>query len=330
MFNERIDLLIKKYVNKNKNSKLSLGIIVNNKKYYFNYDNNGLSMESYDYEIGSISKTFTAHLVMKYVCEGILELDKQVGFYLGIEGNYPTIYELLTHTAGYGHLTPIEFTFKNIFLYYKKNLYQDIIKEDVLKALSKRKKKKKYNYSYSDFNYAILAIVLERVTNKLFCELLDEFIKKDLYMMDSHILSKYTPNTKAVYKNKVINRWEWNNDNPYISAGGICSNVSDMVKYMELELKSDIDYIKNCHIVNQETKKRKDRILICPGWHAYKNGNHLWHVGGVGCYRSSIIISKNKKIGVIGLGNSCGKRNYNIHYLVKMVYSYLSRNRNKL
>ena len=330
MFNDRINNLINNYIIKNKYSKLSIGIIIDDKKYYFNYDNNGLSENVYEYEIGSISKTFTAHMVMKYVGLGLIDINESVGKYLGLVGNYPTIYELLTHTAGYGHLTPIEFTLKNVIKYHKKNLYEIINSNDVIKALMKRKKKKKYNYSYSDFNYGILACMLEKVCERSFNELFEEFIKEDLKLDNTHTLIDYIPNTESVFRKKIIPRWNWNSDNPYISAGGICSNVFDMVKYMEIEMYSNMEYIKNCHIVNEDTKKRKDRILICPGWHAYKNGNHLWHVGGVGCYRSSVIISKNKRIGVIGLGNSCGKRNYNIHYLVKMLYSYLSRNRNKL
>ncbi len=332
MFDEKINLFINKYISKNKYSKLSIGVIINDKKYYFNYNNNGLTSECYDYEIGSISKTITAHLVMKFVSNGILKLDQPVGFYLGLEGEYPTIYELLTHTSSYRYITPFNFTLKNLPIYYKKNIYHNINNEKVLNALRRRmkKKKKRYNYRYSDFNYAVLGLILEKVSNKRVKDLLDEFIKNDLKMDDTNLLNDYNLNTDAVYKNKVIPRWEWNDDNPYLAAGGISSNVVDMVKYMELELNSKEDYMIECHKVNINIKERKDKVLICPGWHAYKDGKHLWHVGKAGCYQSSIIVSKNKNIGVVGLGNSYGKKEYNINYLVKMIYSYLARNKNKL
>ena len=77
-------------------------------------------------------------------------------------------------------------------------------------------------------------------------------------------------------------------------------------------------------VINEKSNKRKDKTLICVGWHAYKNGNHLWHVGGSGCYRSSIIISKNKKIAVCGMGNNIGKAKCNVNYIVKMIYGYVS------
>ncbi len=330
MFNERINELIDKYIHKNEYSKLSIGIIVNNQKYYFNYNHKGLTTECYDYEIGSITKTMTAHLVMKLVSEGYLELNQQAGYYLGIEGKYPTIYELLTHTSGYRLITPAKFTLINFPFYFKRNIYQKVKKDDVLEAFKKRKKKKKYSYAYSDFNYAILTLILEKVSDHSASEVLDQFIKKDLEMKNTHILTNFLPNTEPIYKDKIVSRWKWNVGNPYICAGGVSSNIVDMVKYMELQLNSENDYIKKCHIVNNETRKRKDRLLICPGWHAYKNGYHLWHIGRAGCYRTSIIISKNKRIGVVGFGNTFGKKDCSINYLVKMIYDYLARNKNKL
>ena len=63
------------------------------------------------YNIGSVSKTMTAHLILKLAEEGKLELTRPVSDYLTLKsGVYPTILELLTHTAGFGHLTPIEIT----------------------------------------------------------------------------------------------------------------------------------------------------------------------------------------------------------------------------
>ena len=330
MFNEKINNLIKEYVNKNENILLSLGIIVNGKNYYFNFGNNVSDNIVYDNEIGSISKTFTAHLVMKYVELNKLDLFKTVGDYLNIGENYPTIYELLTHTSGYKFLTPFNYKITKWINYYKKNLYENITDDDILKALIKRKKKRKYNYSYSDFNYAILKLVLEKVTDKSYNELMNEFIKEDLKLINTQLLDDYIPNTNPVFNNFIVDRWKWNCDNPYLSAGGICSNVNDMVKYMELQLVSEDSYIKKCHIVNKNTKARKDKLLICPGWHAYKSGNHLWHIGGVGCYKSSVIISKNKNIAIVGLGNYKGHKSARVNNIVKMIYGYISRNRNKL
>lgn len=47
---------------------------------------------------------------------------------------------------------------------------------------------------------------------------------------------------------------------------------------------------------------------MCIGWHTYKRSNQLWHVGGVGTFRSSIIFNKKCRLGVVVLGSSKGKR----------------------
>lgn len=57
----------------------------------------------YDYEIGSISKSFVGLLCAKAVSEGKLNLDDRISSYLdlGDARYYPTIERLLTHTSGY-------------------------------------------------------------------------------------------------------------------------------------------------------------------------------------------------------------------------------------
>ena len=329
MFNDRINNIIKNYLNGSKYSKLSIGIKVKNKEFILNFDAFGLTTKEEEYNIGSISKTFMAHLIMKYVNLKVLDLNMPASIYLGVNDlNYPTIYQLLTHTAGYNHFTPIKFTIKAIIpnYYSKYNIYENIKNKDVIKEFLKRKRKKQYNYFYSDFSYAILAVVLEKTLNRKIGDILGDFIKKDLNLENTNLLCKHKTNNVSVLNNKVINDWVWYDDNPYIVAGGISSNVSDMLKYINLQLYSKESYIVDCHKVNENTKKRKDKTLICLGWHAYKSSNHLWHVGGVGTFRSSIIVSKKREIGIIVMGNKMGKKNANTHYLAKYLYSYICRN----
>lgn len=63
------------------------------------------------------------------------------------------------------------------------------------------------------------------------------------------------------------------------------------------------------------------------GWHTYKKSNQLWHVGGVGTFRTSVILNKQLRIGVAVLGNAKGKSSANAHYIAKMLYSELKSNK---
>lgn len=75
---------------------------------------------------------------------------------------------------------------------------------------------------------------------------------------------------------------------------------------------------------------KKSNIMMCFGWHTYKKSNQLWHVGGVGTFRSSIIFNRVKKYGVVVLGNAKGIVGANVHYLAKMLYSEIKIKKIKL
>ncbi len=84
------------YTTKGKaNAVITVGIIQNGTATYTVYGEDGkeLSQELHTYEIGSLTKTFTAALVSKAVAEGKMDLDATLEQYLSLpEGNvYPTI-----------------------------------------------------------------------------------------------------------------------------------------------------------------------------------------------------------------------------------------------
>lgn len=284
------------------------------------------------YDIGSISKTFTAHLILKLCDERKLELDKTVDRYLPLKkGNYPTLYQLLTHTAGYHHITPAEVTVPALLLhrYANKNPYESCSAKTVADCLSRRRGIKTVSrYGYSDFAYAVLASVAEQVAGTPFADLLEEFIRKDLGLKSTVLEADPVKRFPLSAKGKKIPPfWVWKRGNPYIAAGGTVTNVDDMLRYVALQIESDLPYIKNAHNICEESAVKKDNHLMCIGWHTYKRSNQLWHVGGVGTFRSSIIFNKKRRLGVVVLGNSKGKNSANVHYLAKMLYSELKINK---
>ena len=122
---------------------------------------------------------------------------------------------------------------------------------------------------------------------------------------------------------KAVDFWRWSDDNPYIAGGGFVTTVCDMLDYMRLQIESDEAFITSAHEVCDKAFSKRSSEGMCLGWHTYKKSDQLWHVGGVGSFRSSIIINKRKKLGVVVLGNGKGKSSANVHYLAKMIYSEL-------
>ena len=93
----------------NPDAVITVGIIKDGRMSYKVYGENGRELpdELHTYEIGSLTKTFTAALVNRAILEGKINIDESIEKYLLLPaGNgYPTIRELLTHTSGYKGFT---------------------------------------------------------------------------------------------------------------------------------------------------------------------------------------------------------------------------------
>jgi CubicO group peptidase (beta-lactamase class C family) len=247
------------------------------------------------------------------------------------KGKYPTIRQLLTHTAGYGPLTPVEMTVPKLIArrYQKANPYRGVKTEDVLSCLERRNRcRGNYTYCYSDFPYAVLAAVSFSVTGKTIAEDLNCLIKEDFGFENTEIATEgRTANT--FLKAKPIEPWHWEEDNPYIAGGGIVSDIVDMTAYGALQIESDVPFVGMTHILEESSFSKRGNIGTTLGWRTYKQSNQLWHVGAVGTFRCSMIVNCHSGMAVVVLGNAKGIRNANVHYLAKMLYSDLKNKRIK-
>lgn len=297
-----IEKSIARYVKNN--SRLTYAIVKDDKT-IINGDND-------IYDIGSISKVFTSLLILDMNDNNMIDISETIDKYIDLpKGDYPRVSDLLSHRTGYHHLTPIRITFWPLLFYqYKnKNVYGDADDKKVKKEIIKRRHHKSTRYGYSDFSYAILAMIIKNVCNKPFNNVMNEYLNRiglgNSCCIDEHV-------NRVSKKN-----WNWNNDNPYLAAGGIASNIKDMVKFIRREFdraeKQEFAFQKNHNLTFFTTKK----------------GTVFWHVGGVGYFRSALIINPKRKIGVIVMGNNIGKRGSNPYYIAKLLYTAIRRNKIK-
>jgi len=105
-----IQSLIKKTCKGKKHIKLTIGYVLDGEKTVKVFNENGeIKNESYIYEIASITKTFTASLLAKYIHENKMSLDDSIQkYFVGLDADkyYPTLKRLATHTAGYSIQLP--------------------------------------------------------------------------------------------------------------------------------------------------------------------------------------------------------------------------------
>ena len=224
----------------NADAVITVGIIKDGQTSYKVYGENSkeLPPEFHTYEIGSLTKTFTAALINKAALEGKINLDYTIDNYLSLPiGNtYPTVKELLTHTSGY---KGFYFESVNVSNFFKgRNDFYGITKEMVLKKAGNLSMDKAgYDFAYSNYGYAVLGLVLEAVYQTDYTSLLNDFAQNELGLTATQIsdqsgdLGKY---------------WDWKDHDAYLSAGAITSNISDMLMYAQMQLEEN-PYFSDCH-----------------------------------------------------------------------------------
>ena len=152
--------------------------------------------------IASTSKTFTAMAVLKLWQEGKLSLDDEYSKYFPAF-NYPgvTIRTLLNHRSGLPN-----------YIYFMENLGWDktrlVTNEDVLDYLVTRKAELENitppdtHFSYSNTNYALLALLVEKIVGIKFPEYLQRVFFKPLQMKNTFMFSHED-------SNKVKPSYDW-------------------------------------------------------------------------------------------------------------------------
>ena len=147
--------------------------------------------------IASITKTFTAMAVLKLMQDGKLSLDDEFSKYFPAF-NYPgvTIRSLLNHRSGLPNYT-----------HFLENLGWDksriVTNEDVLDFLITRKAEltditnPNTHFTYCNTNYALLALLIEKISTKKYADYLNEAFFIPLQMKNSFVFN-LTDSAKAL------------------------------------------------------------------------------------------------------------------------------------
>ncbi|KAA2238503.1 serine hydrolase [Chitinophaga agrisoli] len=158
------------------------GKIIFKKGYgYANFEWDILNTTDTKFRLGSITKQFTAMLILQLVEKGKIRLDGKVTDYLPYypkdNGGKITVYQLLTHTAGVPNYTALP----EFFSRYARNAYTPrefipVFAELPLEFSPGSK------YKYSNSGYFILGAIIEAVSGKPYDEVLHENILRPLHM----------------------------------------------------------------------------------------------------------------------------------------------------
>jgi CubicO group peptidase (beta-lactamase class C family) len=288
------------------------------------------------FRIGSISKQFTATIIMQLVQEGKIKLDGKIIDYLPDyrkdTGEKVTIHQLLNHTSGIFPYTSMP----NVWSDSLRNHYEEdyMIKHFHSGDLQFEPGTK---FAYNNTGYYLLGAIAERVTGKKFGELLEERIFKPLGMTNT------ASENDGVVVNKKANGYlkfgKTYTMDPYfympnaMGAGQMYSTVEDMVKW-DQALYSD-------KILSEESKEKMFTPYLSNygyGWgiaiDTIKGTNEITkitaHSGGINGFNTLFIrLLKNKQM--IAIFSNAGNAPLNemageiINILYDQKYKYPKR-----
>ncbi|HEX6429952.1 MAG TPA: serine hydrolase [Niastella sp.] len=133
------------------------------------------------HRLGSITKQFTAMLIMQLVEQGKLKLDVPISTYLPDypkkNGDIITIHHLLTHSSGIPNMTSFPSFVKDVM----RNSYSPVQLVN-MSADSTLQFKPGERFAYSNSGYLLLGYIIEKVTGKSYEQVLQENIFTPLKM----------------------------------------------------------------------------------------------------------------------------------------------------
>jgi len=277
------------------------------------------------FEIGSITKTFTASLIMKLAEEGKLKLSDPIHKHLPVQmvqdsfqGETIMVQHLITHTSGLSsgpssftlpYLRALIFTPKNPNKNFKAKQYYRYLRKFELDYTPGNK------WEYNNAAYGLLGEIISEKNGMSW----EASVQKDLFdplgmqnsyfEIDKHNRAQFVEGITA--KGKKSKPWEMKFINP---AGAIKSTLDDMILYASAQLASSpggSDFLKAAHdplgyqIKMPEDKLWKGNSMGLGWWHNFEEEEHpfIWHGGSSGGYTSFVGFSEEEEKAVVILSN---------------------------
>ena len=317
-----LDSEVKKVTRSELSHRLVIGVYKDGKSFVKGYgtankEDTAVPVASTVFQIGSVSKLFTASLLQILCDEGILNMDATLGQLIGgsvalsTAAQQVTLKQLVTHTSGFPGV-PESLLQKATQLAGKENLllnpYSLVEPNDIFGYLKTTEDKREPGrFEYSNFGMGLLGHVLEMVTKKNFESLVSEKLLAPLDMRNTAITL-----TPVMEDYLVQGHTESGTPNPIwtfsvlAGAGAFNSDAEDMLKFIRAN-------IEDGSVLSQTLKKMHQQQFggstgigwMLPTFIDKFVGNRavVWHNGMVGGYASYVSIDTKAKTGIVILSN---------------------------
>ena len=245
-------------------------------------------------KIGSITKTFTATMIMQLVDEKKLTLDTKLSkFYPKIpNADKITIHHLLHHRTGIPDFLNDDPTVGEFI--YAENKKEDLVKriENYTSAFEPNSQHK-----YSNSNYNLLGYIIEDITKKSFAENLNTRIVKKIGLKNTSFPTKIDITKNEGYSFAYDGKtWEkipeWSS-NLAFSAGAMSSTTNDLNLFLEALLEGKLTSKSSLEQMKSMEDYYGKGLIIAP----FEERKFYGHTGGIENFRAAAGYNPDDKTG---------------------------------
>lgn len=314
-FDKKIDTAVRPYIQKGNTVGMSIGVWHDGQSAFYNYGetetgNGILPTADNIYEIGSITKTFTATLLAWYVEQKKVKLTDPITKYLpdSVSSNYTlqhvTLEMLSNHTSGLpslprGFEKHISDQLNPYSTYSKAQLFTDL-------ANSSLSSKPGEQYAYSNWGAGLLGVILERISGKSFDAMVSEVVTQPLGMNST----EEALNADQQKRFMAPHNDEGNPTKPWTfealsAAGAFRSSANDLLKYALANMNPGDNKLGKAMALTHQFTYNKD-IKLGLAWHVItlRGTDYLFHNGATEGSSAFLAFNAEKNIAIVILSNS--------------------------
>jgi D-alanyl-D-alanine carboxypeptidase len=256
------------------------------------------------FEIGSVTKQFTAALIMNLQEQGLLHVDDSISVYLP-EYSFPsaiTLRMMLTHTSGLADFT----NFPQLGDWVRNGVSE----ATVLTAVSQQPLQfpPGTQYSYSNTNFFALGTIIEKLTGQSYAENLNQYIIQPLGLKSTYYSLPPAGRSATGYTNNgagLVPAILWNRSAAF-AAGALSSDIYDLVVWDNALINGKV-----VSPASFKTMTASNGFAI-PGGGSYGFGLALstfnsrpiiWHNGQIGGFTAETAVFLDSGFAVVVLTN---------------------------
>lgn len=243
------------------------------------------------FEIGSITKVFTALLAQVQSEDGRLAWDQTIGDSLAaVEfANEAvasvTLSELASHTSGLPRIPD------NMEMADSTDPYAGYGRAELLEFIAKHDPNDlDKRYSYSNLGAGLLGVIAADASGTSYSASMEKYVLAPLGMRETQVGLRSPPRELAAGFSRGANMPNWDGFDALAGSGALTSTTNDMLRFIAANAQSDPLGESLAALREQALANRNTAF----GWHVAKATDGeavLWHNGGTGGYASFLAVA---------------------------------------